>query len=89
MCSASFHIAGLLEKMASSDKDFRCGTGPCGAGCAPLGQRAGGSPSGPGGAAGAGQRPAGFLLRGFWRVGTAEALAPCTRLPLRDSLVGR
>lgn len=23
MCSASFHIAGLLEKMASSDKDFR------------------------------------------------------------------
>uniref|UniRef100_A0A8B9BV88 Cullin associated and neddylation dissociated 2 (putative) n=2 Tax=Anser TaxID=8842 RepID=A0A8B9BV88_9AVES len=25
MCSASYHISGLLEKMASSDKDFRCG----------------------------------------------------------------
>lgn len=25
MASASYHISNLLEKMTSSDKDFRCG----------------------------------------------------------------
>lgn len=34
MASVSYHISSLLEKMTSTDKDFRCGTagraGPCG-----------------------------------------------------------